>query len=267
MDYYEVTTNSLSHCSCFLNLRYNEAEISTASGFFIRHKGQYFLITNWHNFAGKNSETKKLLDPKSGAVPNNFKINLKYRIDEERLMISEAVVKLYNNKGEPLWYEHPQMGGEIDVGILKIDNNFEGKELNIISINDNIDAHIEPRITMDVFVLGFPISITNKFGLPIWKKATIATEPKVDFDLPRILIDTATRKGMSGAPVVMKTDGLYKDTRTGKPKLGGEKFDLLGVYSGRLGEDEFKAQLGIVWDKKVIYEIIEAKERPDLVVL
>jgi hypothetical protein len=42
----------------------------------------------------------------------------------------------------------------------------------------------------------------------------------------------------------------------------GEGELFLGVYSGRLGEDEFKAQLGIVWKKEVIEEIITGKNVP-----
>ena len=40
---------------------------------------------------------------------------------------------------------------------------------------------------------------------------------------------------------------------------------FLGVYSGRIGaEDNFKAQLGIVWKKTVIEEILAAKKRSSI---
>jgi hypothetical protein len=38
----------------------------------------------------------------------------------------------------------------------------------------------------------------------------------------------------------------------------GEGRRFLGVYSGRVGDDSFKAQLGIVWKPSVIEEIIQA---------
>jgi hypothetical protein len=34
--------------------------------------------------------------------------------------------------------------------------------------------------------------------------------------------------------------------------------NFIGVYSGRIGTDELKAQLGVVWKAKVIDEIIDA---------
>jgi hypothetical protein len=38
----------------------------------------------------------------------------------------------------------------------------------------------------------------------------------------------------------------------------GRKF--LGIYSGRVGDDTFLAQLGIVWKSRVIDEIIEGRK-------
>jgi hypothetical protein len=34
---------------------------------------------------------------------------------------------------------------------------------------------------------------------------------------------------------------------------------FVGVYSGRIGDDELKAQLGVVWKARVISEIVGAK--------
>lgn len=62
---------------------------------------------------------------------------------------------------------------------------------------------------------------------------------------------------MSGSPVILKYQGFHKE-------LGFVRYayDFLGVYSGRVPKDEedgkdarnFKAQLGIVWKKRVIDE-------------
>ena len=55
------------------------------------------------------------------------------------------------------------------------------------------------RVSADVFVLGYPRGISGGRGFPI----SIATEPKIDLDgVPKLLIDTATREGMSGGPVI-----------------------------------------------------------------
>ena len=53
----------------------------------------------------------------------------------------------------------------------------------------------------------------------------------------------------------MKDGVLSDDTLIGRIR------GFLGVYSGRIGNDELQAQLGIVWKKKVIEEIITGQTR------
>ncbi len=97
--------------------------------------------------------------------------------------------------------------------------------------------------------------------MPIWKRANIASEPDINIDqLPKLLIDTATRKGLSGSPVIMKRSGIH-GFEHGQPKpdsLIGTIRNFVGIYSGTIGEDELKAQLGIVWKAHVIDEIIDS---------
>ena len=114
------------------------------------------------------------------------------------------------------------------------------------------------RIAMDCFVIGFPKRLAHQRILPIWKRASIATEPDIPHDdLPVFLIDTATREGMSGAPVVLRTSN-YISSKTGNMVMGVGAFSrFVGVYSGRFkGDDELEAQLGRVWHRAVIDEII-----------
>lgn len=122
---------------------------------------------------------------------------------------------------------------------------------------------------MDVFVLGFPLGWTGGAKYPIWKRASLASEPLFDLDgLPKMYIDTATRQGMSGSPVFAKDSGNFflegSDTSDPLQMKMGEAYRFLGVYSGRIGDDNnkdaFSAQLGIVWKENVIKEIIEATE-------
>ncbi len=109
---------------------------------------------------------------------------------------------------------------------------------------------------MDVFVLGFPIRFFTDI-LPIWKRATLSTEYDFPVDgLQKFLIDTATQKGMSGSPVILRQRGGYANTK-GDMVMGitaATKF--LGVYSGRYTDDLAAVQLGVVWRKELIDEII-----------
>ena len=120
------------------------------------------------------------------------------------------------------------------------------------------------RIGEDVFVLGYPRGLTGGALLPIWKRGTIATEPMFDHhQLPRFLIDTATREGMSGAPVIARANsGSYQDT-SGVSVMALRSQNLspptkfVGIYSGRIpGAIDLEAQVGIVWKARVVEEIV-----------
>ncbi|MCF6348609.1 MAG: hypothetical protein L3J20_09970 [Flavobacteriaceae bacterium] len=78
--------------------------------------------------------------------------------------------------------------------------------------------------------------------------------------MPKIFVDTASRPGMSGSPVIFKRSGIH-GIIDGKLKLDtviGVIQGFVGIYSGRiLGKNELEAQLGIVWKKQVIDEIID----------
>jgi hypothetical protein len=115
-----------------------------------------------------------------------------------------------------------------------------------------------------VYVLGYPYDINGGKELPIWKRGSIATEPSINIDnLPKILIDTATRPGMSGSPVIYRRSGIiYKDDsmELSKDTIIGTISGFLGVYSGRINaKDTLEAQLGIVWKEEVIEEILKGE--------
>ena len=95
---------------------------------------------------------------------------------------------------------------------------------------------------------------------PIWKRGSIATEPDIDLDgLPKLFVDTASREGMSGAPVFAQYTGFWtpEDKSELKDSVFGTGRRFLGIYSGRVGDDPFQAQLGIVWKPTAIEEIIK----------
>jgi hypothetical protein len=98
--------------------------------------------------------------------------------------------------------------------------------------------------------------------VPIWKRGTIALDPTFDADgLPKTLIDTATREGMSGSVVVARhiTVGRSYRRKDGSQseRVIYAKHDLVaGIYSGRHFPDLEKAQLGIVWKRPAIEDTV-----------
>jgi hypothetical protein len=117
------------------------------------------------------------------------------------------------------------------------------------------------QIGMEVFILGYPFGIEPP-GLPVWKRGTIASEP----DIVRMtsgyyLVDTASRPGMSGAPVILRSwtsDYVEEGVRaiTDTPAT-----NVIGVYSGRLHAATDEAQIGMVWHVSYIEEIIAGNMR------
>lgn len=164
----------------------------------------------------------------------------------------------------PTRYIHPKGKYNIDVVAIEI-NNIDN--LEIIHINDQDFDDIKVEVADNVFILWFPYNIKWGGNLPLWKRGTIATEPDLDIDnLPKILVDTASRSGMSWSPVIFRRDWIHNMWSDGSLKddsFIGQAQGFVGIYSWRITwtawvatELALEAQLGIVWKAKVIEEII-----------
>lgn len=114
---------------------------------------------------------------------------------------------------------------------------------------------------MDVFILGYPFG-SKPPSFPVRKRGSIASEP----DLVRLttgyyLVDTASRPGMSGSPVILRSwsNHILESNMwaTGNEQLPIDR--IIGVYSGRLKLED--AQIGIVWHVDYVDEIIDGAKR------
>lgn len=247
--------NDLSLISIPIELCFNDIILGHASAFIWQEHNINFLITNWHVLTGLNPITKQPTSSQGGR-PNNFKL-FGFHSDN----ISNRFVKtfdFYANDGQPQWYEHPIYREKVDVVAIAL---FPAIEFKVFPLNKYIKSNLKLDIGEDVFILDFPFKPAKEnFWLPIWKRGSIATEPEIDQDgLPFLYIDSATRPGMSGSPVIIKNKGI--DILSNNDIILNDfSFDFIGVYSGRLsGNEALEAQLGRVWKKKVIAEIIEGK--------
>jgi hypothetical protein len=124
-------------------------------------------------------------------------------------------------------------------------------------INEMQNDSLALFVGSDVFVLGYPFGI-GPAGLPIWKRGSIASEPQIFSETQRyMLVDTASRPGMSGSPVIRRTWGAHP-LESGTLSVGARAATrFVGVYSGRLTSTEpIDAQLGMVWPAKLIGDIV-----------
>ncbi|WP_020532663.1 S1 family peptidase [Flexithrix dorotheae] len=259
----KVEINPLSYCSIPITMVFSETMITLANGtgFIFEKKSKYYLITNWHNLTGRNPDTKEFLSS-HGGIPDRINLKLLCRT-KPHILWKDFSFSLYDENNNPLWFIHPEHCEKVDVIALelKFSNDSQAilKPLNKICFDE-----YKLEIADDIYILGFPYSIKGGGNFPIWKRGSIATEPDLFIDkLPKILVDTASRPGMSGSPVIFRRTGIH-GFENGFPTEGAEIGliqGFVGVYSGRLvTNNNFDAQLGIIWKARVIEEIINGNQ-------
>lgn len=255
-----VLIDKLSVVSVFIEMYFNETKLAIGTAFFTERNNEKFLVTNWHNLSGRNSITKEPLDNINLAIPNKIRV---YHHDLKDLgNVIYQNYNLQNKDGQSLWFEHPIHTNKIDVAILPILTKIDIYTIELAILeSDPYDAW-PIEVGEKLYVLGYPFGITASAYFPIWKAATIASEPNINIEeLPKFYIDTATKKGMSGSIVIQKERRAVAMMNKGQI-TSRFRVNFLGVYSGRVLEpkNEFDTQIGIVWKENCINEIIEGKK-------
>ncbi len=258
-----ATIDPVSYCSLPIRLNVLETQttLATATGFLYKSGGSYFLITNWHNLTGVNPETRKRLGL-FATSPTSIELPL---LDQTKPYIKwkRVFASLYDSAQRPKWLIHPIHKEVVDVVALELGTADKGSPIKALNECDFDD--IKPRVADEVFILGFPHSLNSGGNFPLWKRGSIASEPDVDLDkLPKMLVDTASRPGMSGSPVIYRRQGIHglvKGAATDETLIG-EIQNFCGVYSGRINtKTELDSRLGVVWKASVIKEIIDGGQK------
>jgi hypothetical protein len=249
----------------FLSCSHGGADqhLAHATAFFWERRDRLYLITNWHVVTGRDNVTEDNLNKRTAGRPNKMHGQLKLK--GSGFDRSKEEISAWDVNGNPLWFVHAAHGRKIDVIALPLQRD---EQLAVFPINrpmrDGTGMPEDPlliNIGMDVFILGYPFPPKPPF-LPVWKRGSIATEPDLaNLTDYRILVDSATREGLSGAPVIRRSWGSHL-TESGVSSTNWSQSKFLGVYSGRLHtRDSLDAQLGIVWPRSLIEEIIDGEER------
>lgn len=258
--------NNLSFVPIQIGMRFGEIEVAIGTAFFYLYNDRNYFVTNWHNVTGRRPTDHGLIS-KTGCIPNNIACRLPFHEKTpdglSALRWIPKILKIYDDEEnrKPIWWEFPELRNKVDVVVIDL----EGLEDTVTKPANDPSFDLEKlNLTpgMDVFVLGYPMGMSGGARFPIWKRGSIASEPDIDLDgLPKLYIDTATREGMSGSPVFAQESGFWAPEGKSLPEGGiyGKGNRFLGVYSGRVGDDTFQAQLGIVWKEEAIVKIIEGK--------
>ena len=238
-----------------LRLTVGNVALGKGTGFFYERNGSTFIVSNWHVLSGRNPIDGQPTN-RNGAIPTNleFPACVRGQLGSWR----NEQIDLVDEGGVPRWRQHGNRGQDVDIAILQIDGLSEGNEVHPINTAP-VQSDMALMVGMDVYVLGFPLGQSFTACLPVWKRASIASEPDVNLDNGDqcFLIDTATREGMSGSPVITKNVGseILED---GGMKMGGIYYRPLGVYSGRyVGDELSEMHLGKVWKWALVDEIID----------
>jgi hypothetical protein len=240
-----------------ITMLFQGTPLGAGSAFVWFYDNTHYLITNWHNVTGIHPETRVHL-LKNAGEPDTLEMYLDFgNLISAR---SKFRISIRDADGQPLWLEHPEHGSKVDVVAIPLTHLPD--HLNPRPINHMVSRNMLLRIGMEAFIIGYPYGISTGAAFPIWKRASIASEPDqfVNF-LPMFYVDSASRPGMSGAPVILRTWNSYYDEK-GVTHDEGPHSRLIGVYSGRIhAKDELQAQLGIVWRAAVVTEIVAAQRR------
>lgn len=235
-----------------------------ASGFFWRCRGYVFLVTNWHVVTGVNADTRMVMS----FVPERLEVFAKVKVDDTHFATSKFMVNLLDDENQPRWLCHPK-GNEIDCVVIPFRDSDEAQKYYALG-EKSFEPRLEPGIGMECFIVGFPKGLRSVGSTPLWKRGSIASEPTLDHEgKPLMLVDAATREGMSGAPVLLRYTGLFSPSgEVTADSYFGITDRFIGIYSGRIEPkpliptvdgrvDEFGSQIGRVWKASVINEIIE----------
>jgi hypothetical protein len=183
---------------------FDETALGHATAFVWRHDDQHFLISNWHVVTSRNNETGENLHPHAGR-PN--RLRLVFNSDQLALGKIEYCQEIYTPNGEPVWLVHPAHRRAVDVVAIPLPD--QPAHLHFRPINRMSSRQLEVSIGMDVFILGYPFGYQPP-GFPVWKRGSIASEPELaPLTGQHMPVDSASRPGMSGAPVIRRSWGHH----------------------------------------------------------
>ncbi len=247
--------NALSLSSFYTEIFFNNEKLSSATSFAYKYKNQRFLITNYHVAFGRNPENNKILNEMC-SIPNKLVI---YYYNQ-KLTLNRYYIN-FNEDNNP--FKFVKQNGKIaDIAVYKLDESFQGiciNEIYEVFKNPFFEQNTSLNITDCLYVLGYPRGINVQYT-PIWKKSTVASEPECQIeDMDYFYIDTTTREGMSGSPVIFYSYNGSYSLKNGSHMLSSKNvYNFIGIYSGRDRNDEpMIAQLGKVWKAELIEQVIE----------
>ncbi|HEX7938189.1 MAG TPA: trypsin-like peptidase domain-containing protein [Gemmatimonadaceae bacterium] len=224
--------------------------LGTATAFVANAIGVNLLVTNYHVLAGRHPDTAELL-PNTVAAPDRLLIPLLKQTGSP-LQWRPVVQELHDDQG-PLWVEHPTHGHAFDVVALPL---AVPDDVQVVPYPLDPGPHLALHMASEVAVIGFPEGMTASGLTAFWKSGTVASEYNESVvDKGYFWIDSNTRRGMSGAPVIARRFGTSLMEDGSVSMHTGVSDRALGVYAGR-AFDAPDMTLGRVWGWSGVQELL-----------
>jgi S1-C subfamily serine protease len=190
--------------------------LTSASGFFFEREGRLFLVTSRH----------VMMDAPSKHFPDRFEIEL--HSDAKNLTCSTTMSLLLYLDGKSVWRQGKDAGGEIDVAVIELDREVLPRSVVLRCFTPgHLQGSLqEVEVGTALLIVGFPLGFHDALHhLPVVRQAAIASSFGLRFQgSGYFLTDARTHRGMSGAPVVMRSQSSD----------GQLPWKLLGVHSARM---------------------------------
>jgi hypothetical protein len=255
-------SDGLSFCVTPVELLFEGSRFGHGTGFIWKHAERFYLVTNWHNFAGHNPFDESHLNP-GGRIPDRVRIQpctITNRMDgTSEIKRNVLELPLYEFFDIPYWIQHETFHvTRADVAALVLPQG----DLSYSHVNQYNYQPLYTNLGADLLIVGYPFSEWEGLALPIWKRGSLASEPIFGWqDRPAFLIDAASRPGMSGSPVFRRVFGPSASADSnGRYIIKADNVmtsEFVGVYAGHLIAHSSEVTIGFAWYGTLISEMLD----------
>lgn len=227
-----------------------EQLLTNASGFFFARDEALFLVTSRHVFCDETSQH----------FPDEIRIEL--HTDEDNVTkVVDFLIPLYRN-GKSAWRQGSDSTGDVDVAAIEINQDALPVDVVYRAFNtERLMRSTYVEVGSALLVIGFPLGFHDTLHhLPIARHAIVASCFDLRFQgYGYFLTDARTHRGMSGAPVVMRSDRDDDSSDRFPWMLAGIHSARLDVGTRDLHLDEVLG-LNCAWFSDILTTLTDASE-------
>jgi hypothetical protein len=170
----------------------NGLNLGFATGFIYRHAqtGKQFLITNYHVLTARDPSNPSMLMPGYADSPDEICWSVFTRPD------FSIKTGCFSINAETEWLEHREREKGVDIVALAL--SFPNNAVVVSQSDLDMEDGLGVQVGMEVFIVGYPYGFGIHDMLPIWKRGTIASEPRARPDgLDKFYVDAYSHPGTS----------------------------------------------------------------------